>query len=44
MFVVSGALALVGAIGSLALIRSRDFVASHGAPPAPETRVLDPAN
>jgi EmrB/QacA subfamily drug resistance transporter len=44
LFVVSGALALVGAIGSLALIRSRDFVASHGAPPAPETRVLDPTN
>ncbi|HEY5265806.1 MAG TPA: MFS transporter [Acidimicrobiales bacterium] len=44
LFIVSGVLAVVGAIGSLGLIRSRDFVASRGAPPSNETRALDPAN
>jgi MFS family permease len=38
LLVVSAGLALVGAVASISLIRSRDFVASHAAPPtaAPE--------
>jgi EmrB/QacA subfamily drug resistance transporter len=34
LLIVSGALALVGAVCAVLLIRSRDFVASHAPPPA----------
>jgi EmrB/QacA subfamily drug resistance transporter len=41
LLVVSGVLALVGAVGALALIRKRDFVVTHAAPPAPESVTSD---
>jgi EmrB/QacA subfamily drug resistance transporter len=48
LLVVSGILALVGAVGALTLIRSKDFVAQHqGPPPAGDsvepTRPMQPA-
>jgi EmrB/QacA subfamily drug resistance transporter len=39
LLIVSGALALVGAVCAVLLIRSRDFVASHAPPP---TAAVDP--